>query len=143
MESKLYMPEHPKKNKTGLLPHSFKKVGIAVMVLAFIPAILVKAIGIAMAQTQKELIRVVTLNVFILGLLFLAWSRDKIEDEMTLVLRLKSMGFAFLWGVLLVVVEPLINVFFKNPIENSRAQGLVISMLLVYLTLYYLQKKGR
>jgi FtsH-binding integral membrane protein len=137
------MREHPQKNQTGLLPHSFKKVGITVMVLAIVSALLVKTISIAIAQTQKNLFRVLTLNVFILGLLFVAWSRDKVEDEMTLALRLKSMGFAFLWAVLLVIVEPLVNVFFRNPIENGRAQGLVISMLFVYLTLYYLQKKGR
>ncbi len=143
MESKLYMRENQKKNKTGLFPHIFKKIGIAVMILALIPAIILKAMSFEVAQTQKELFRHVTMNVFILGLLFVAWAKDKIEDEMTIALRLKSMGFAFIWAVLFVVLKPLTDIIFKNPIGQENAQGLVLSMLFVYLMLYYVQKKGR
>ncbi|MDQ3278638.1 MAG: hypothetical protein M3Q06_09945 [Bacteroidota bacterium] len=143
MERNLYTGENQKKNKTGLLPHHFKKIGIVVMLMAFIPAILIKAMEVEVAQTQKELIKLMTMNMFILGLLFVAWAKDKIEDEMTIALRLKSMGFAFIWAVLSVVLKPLTDVLFKNTMEHESAQGLVISMLFVYLMLYHFQKKGR
>ena len=113
------------------------------MVLAFIPAVTVKAMNIDVAGAQKELFRLMTMNVFILGLLFFGWAKDKIEDEMTINLRLKSMGFAFIWAVLVVVLEPLTDAVFKNPLGRESAQGLVVIMLFVYLLLYYLQKKGR
>jgi hypothetical protein len=143
MESKLYMREKQKKNKTGLLPNYFKKVGIAVLALAFIPAITIKAIDINLTEAQKELLRLMSINVFILGLLFVAWAKDKIEDEMTIALRLKSMGFAFIWAILFVVLKPLTDALFKNPLGKESAQGLVISMLFFYLMVYYFQKKGR
>lgn len=143
MESKLYMREKKKKDKTGLLPHYFKKVGIAILLLAFIPAITIKAININLAEAQKELLRLMTINVFILGLLFVAWAKDKIEDELTISLRLKSMGFAFIWAVLFVVLKPFTDALFGNPLGKESAQGLVISMLFFYLIVYYFQKKGR
>ena len=143
MESKEYMSSHSKKNKTGLLPHYFKRIGIVVMILAFVPAISFKAMGLELMQAQKALFKLMTMNGFILGLLFMAWAKDKVEDEMTIALRLKSMGFAFLWAVLFVVLKPLTDLLFKSSSAESTAQGLVVSMLLVYLFLYSLQKKGR
>ena len=143
MESKEYMSSHSKKNKTGLLPHYFKRIGIVVMILAFVPAISFKAMGLELTQAQKALFKLMTMNGFILGLLFMAWAKDKVEDEMTIALRLKSMGFAFLWAVLFVVLKPLTDLLFKSSSAESTAQGLVVSMLLVYLFLYSLQKKGR
>ena len=143
MESKEYMSSHSKKNKTGLLPHYFKRIGIVVMILAFVPAISFKAMGLELTQAQKTLFKLMTMNGFILGLLFMAWAKDKVEDEMTIALRLKSMGFAFLWAVLFVVLKPLTDLLFKSSSAESTAQGLVVSMLLVYFFLYSLQKKGR
>jgi hypothetical protein len=143
MESNIYMSQNPRKNKTGLLPNYFKKIGIVVMILTFIPAVIVKAMDISMMQAQKELFKLMTMNMFILGLLFIVWAKDKVEDEMTIALRLKSMGVAFIWAVLYVVLKPLIDVLFKDPIADFKAQELVLSMLLVYLILYYIQKKGR
>ena len=76
MESKI------NKKEAALLPKYFKKIGLLLMILAFVPAVVVKSMNIEMVQSQKELFRVLTLNVFILGLLFVTWSKDKIEDEM-------------------------------------------------------------
>jgi hypothetical protein len=144
MESSLYQQQRKSKgNKTGLLPNYFKKIGLAIMVLAFVPALLVKTMNIDMAQVQKETLKYLTMNLFILGLLFVAWAKDKTEDEMTLALRLKSLSFAFIWAVLYVVGKPLTDWLFKDGIADFKAQELVLSMLLVYLFMYLLQKKGR
>ncbi|HEV7333625.1 MAG TPA: hypothetical protein VGN63_21505 [Flavisolibacter sp.] len=137
------MIENQQKNKTGLLPHYCKKIGVAVMVLAFIPLITIKSADIQIAQGHKELLRLMAMNMFILGLLFVAWAKDKVEDETTIALRLKSLGFAFIWATLLVILKPFTDVIFKNPIEVESAQGLVISMLFFHLLLYHFQKKGR
>ena len=99
--------------------------------------------NIEMAHLQKELFRVFTLNAFILGLLFVAWSKDKVEDEMTVAIRLKAMAWAFGWAVLDVIVKPIVDFLFKDPIQDSTGQQVVMSMLFVYLIMYYLQKFGR
>jgi hypothetical protein len=144
MKNKLYKMES-KRSKNGpvLLPVYFKKVGLVVMILAFVPAIIVKSLDIELVQTQKELFRVFTLNVFILGLLFVALSKDKVEDEMTVAIRLKSMAMTFTWAVLYVIIKPIIDLLFKDPIGNLTGQEVVMSMLFVYLIMYYLQKLGR
>ena len=131
------------KKEPILLPVYFKKIGLAVMIFAFIPAIVVKAMSVEMVQSQKELFRVITLNAFILGLLFVAWSKDKVEDEMTVFIRLKAMAWTFTWAVLYVIIAPFIDLLFKGPIANLTGQQVVMSMLFVYLIMYYLQKLGR
>jgi hypothetical protein len=131
------------KNEQVLLPVYFKKIGLAVMISAFVPAIIVKAMSVEMVQSQKDLFRVFLLNAFILGLLFVAWSKDKIEDEMTVFIRLKAMSWTFTWAVLYVIIMPFIDLLFKEPIANLSGQSVVMSMLFVYLIMYYLQKWGR
>jgi hypothetical protein len=122
----------------------FKKIGIAVMVLSLVvPALLVKGMGIGISPGQKETFKLLIMDFFILGLFFFAWAKDKTEDEMTIALRLKSMGFAFIWAVLYAVGKPLTDLLLKEPIVDLRAQELVFSMLFFYLFLYFLQKKGR
>lgn len=131
------------KNDVALLPKYFKKIGLFVMILAFVPAVVVKSMNVEMVQSQKELFRIFTLNAFILGLLFVAWSKDKVEDEMTVALRLKAMAWTFGWAVLYVIVKPIVDLLFKAPIRDLTAQQIVMSMLFVYLIMYYLQKIGR
>jgi hypothetical protein len=144
MENSLYTRERKSRgNKTGLLPNYFKKIGIAVMVLAFVPALLVKALGIGVSPAQKEAFKLLTMDFIILGLLFIAWAKDKTEDEMTVALRLKAMGFAFIWAVLYAVGKPFTDLLFADTLADLKAQELVLSMLLVYLMMFFLQKKGR
>ena len=131
------------KKEAVLLPMYFKKIGLVVMILAFVPAVVVKSINIEMVQSQKELFRVFTLNAFILGLLFVAWSKDKVEDEMTVAIRLKAMAWTFSWAVLYVIIKPIVDLLFKDPIQDLTGQQVVMSMLFVYLIMYYIQKIGR
>jgi len=137
MESKIRIKE------PLLLPVYFKIIGLVVMILAFVPAIIVKSMNVELMQSQKELFRVLTLNAFILGLLFVAWSRDKVEDEMTGAIRLKSMFRAFTWAVLYVIIAPFIHLLFKDPIGELTGQKVVMSMLFFYLIMYYIPKLGR
>lgn len=144
MESKVYTAKKQKRrNEAGLLPHFFKKVGIAVMLLAFVPAVVVKAVGLQLTPLNKDVFRLLTMNAFILGLLFVAWAKDKVEDELTVAIRFKAMGWSFLWAVLFVIIRPFVDLLFTGAMADLKSQELVFSMLLVYLLLYYVQKKGR
>lgn len=62
---------------------------------------------------------------------------------MTVVIRLKAMAWAFSWAVLYVIIKPIVDLLFKDPIQDLTGQHVVMSMLLVYLIIYYLQKIGR
>lgn len=129
-------------NRLGLLPNYFKKIGIVVMILAFLPAILVKAINVEIFHLQKEGLKLLTMNSFILGLLFFAWARDKMENRKTVALRLKSICFTFIWAVIFVIIKPLTDLLFEGQIADLTPQGLILTMLLVYLILYYLQRRA-
>lgn len=144
MESKIYIKERGKtKNSYGLLPNYFRKIGLAIMLLALFSVIIFKLTGLEISAEQKPLIRLLTMNIFILGLLFIAWCRDKVEDEMTVSLRLKSMSLSFIWAVLYVILRPFTDIIFKDPIKDLKAQELVFSMLFFYLVIYFIQKKMR
>jgi hypothetical protein len=46
-----------------------------------------------------------------------AFSRDKIEDELTIIIRLKAMSATFGFGILFTIIYPLIYLVFGDPIE--------------------------
>lgn len=131
------------KKKYTLLPVYFKKIGIVVILLSFLPLIIVKTFDIELIKSQKELFKTLTLNILILGMVFIAWSRDKIEDEMTMSIRLSSMAWTFLWAVLLVVVRSSFDFLFHGTSSEFTAHPLVIMMLFYYLFVYYLKKQAR
>lgn len=130
-------------NETSLLPNYFKKIGLVIIVVSLIHLVLVKTMHLNLSAVNKEIVRVVTLNAFILGLLLLAWSRDKVEDEMTIGIRLKAMGWAFIWAVLVVIIKPVIDLIFGDPIFEMKAPQLVLSMLFVFVLMYYILKRSR
>jgi hypothetical protein len=144
MESRINTMEKRKsKNEAGLLPNYFKRVGIVIMLLALVPLVIVKAMNVELTPANQELFKLLSMNAFILGLLFVAWAKDKVEDEMTIAIRLKAIGWSFIWAVLFVIIKPFVDMLFKDPVSDSKSQELVLSMLFVYLLTYYLQKKGR
>lgn len=123
------------------IPTYFKKIGLTIMVLALLPGLVVKIWDIELAQHSKELIRVLTKNAFILGVLLIALAKDKIEDEMIGALKLRTMAFAFVFGVLIVIITPLVDLISNDSISEMSGHRVVLSMLVVYLITYYLGKR--
>jgi uncharacterized membrane protein YvlD (DUF360 family) len=112
-------------------------------VLAFVPLVIARAANITLSPSSNEVFRLLSMNPFILGLLFIAWARDQVEDELTIAIRQHSMLVAFIWGVLNVIIKPFIDMLVKDPATDLKAQELISSMLLIYLVLYFVQKKTR
>ncbi|MEO6636846.1 MAG: hypothetical protein ABIN25_01135 [Ginsengibacter sp.] len=108
-------------NGVALFPHYFKKIGIVVMVLAFIPAIVAKVMNIEFLLAHKEILKMVTISSFILGLAFFALSKDKIEDEVTIHIRLKAAAWVFSFAVFYVILTPVTSLIFENKIEALSA----------------------
>ena len=123
------------------IPNYFKKIGIAVVLLALLPVVLVKTGSVEMAQHMKDLFKVITTNALILGLLLIALAKDKIEDEMIGALKLRTMAFAFVFGVLIVIITPIVALISNDPISEMSGHRVVLSMLGVYLITYYLGKR--
>ena len=107
------------------LPVYFKKIGLVVSILACFTLAIAKSMDFELTQTQKELFSVLTLNAFILSLQFVACSRDKVEDEMTVSIRLKAMFWTITMVVLYVIIMPLIDLLFKDPVGVLTGQQVI------------------
>jgi hypothetical protein len=144
MESKIDN-SHKKYSNTfiPLLPTYFKKIGLSLLILTFLPAIIVKVKSIEMVEAQLETMKYLSINLFILGMLLIAWAKNKVEDEITIALRIKSMVFAFIFAAFSVVLKPLSDLLLGTPIADMKGQNIVFSMLVVYFVTYFFHKKGR
>ena len=115
-------------------------MGIGIIVLALLTGLIIKLLHIELSPTQKAFFKVFTMNGFILGLLFVALAKEKVEDEMIAQMRLKAMSQTFIWAVLYVIILPFVDLVFRDPVQNLTGQQLVLAMLFVYLLNYHSQK---
>src|SRR5690606_23012559 len=89
---------------------------------------------------NKEIVRTHILNSLILGCLFIAWAREKIEDEMTIMQKTKAFAIGFFYAVVMAMIWPLLNLVFTEPLQELTGQGLALMMLFTHIFTYYLQK---
>ena len=124
-----------------LLPHYCKKIGLITSLLFGIAAFVFKLVTRHSAWPEKELFLVLIADGIILGMILIAWSKDKIEDELTVALRLKSVVLTFAYTVLMVIInsaEGLTDKAFPGILDD---QVLILFMLLMYIVMYYSQKR--
>lgn len=144
MERKIDILKRPiQQNQTGLLPNKFKKLGWVIVLLAILFALVVGAGVIPLEASIKVSMRHWLLNVLILGMLLIAWAKDTVEDELTILIRFRVLGSAFIWAVLLVIIKPFIDILLQDSMSEMGAQHLVLSMLFYYLMVYNIQKRNR
>lgn len=75
-----------------------------------------------------------------LGLFFICFSRDKLEDEMSNLIRLKSFYRSVALGFVYIFVFTAIEFIYGDKFELIPAVQLVTFILLVYLANYYITK---
>lgn len=126
-----------------LLPNKFKIWGVVIIVAAIIPAIIIHQTQTSLSPTGKELVKAITFAIFIIGLSFIAWAKDKIEDELTFLIRLKAMAYTFGWTIFYAAFMPFANALVGNGVIEMSSYQLVFTMLLAYLLMYYFQKRKR
>lgn len=134
------MENKANKNKGAGIHKHFKKMGIGIILIALLTGLSIKLLHIEMIPTEKAFYKVFTMNGFILGLLFVALAKEKIEDEMIAQMRLKAMSQTFITAVFYVIVKPFLDLVFREPIQDITGQFMVIFMLLGYLLNYHSQK---
>lgn len=91
------------KFKKYQFPHSFKKVGIVIFACSFI-ALFANAFTVNIL-TVREIVKVGML----IGLLIVSISKEKIEDELIIKMRMQSYAFAFIAGVIFSLAQPVAN----------------------------------
>jgi hypothetical protein len=119
-------------NKLILFPRWFKYIGLVIFVLS---AILPFSMDLLIDGKNY-----IGLNFANLGLFIICFSRDKIEDEMTNLVRLKSFYRSVVLGFVYVSVMSAIYILGERSIENTLAVQLVFVILFSYLNSYYITK---
>ncbi len=129
-------------NNLRLLPRRFKKLAYSLLALSilFITLSVTKVIAI-----DDEIAKTIFSSGVLLSFLLLALTRDKIEDELTLVIRLKALASSFIFGVGYVVVSPFFSWLFDGEfiVEDLGIEGLLLTMFLFYFGMFGLMKRNR
>ena len=120
----------------------FKKVGLALVLLTIAIPIVFKLTSIEALLSNKELLKIIVRSLFIIGLTLIGFSKDKIEDEMTMIIRMKAIIMSFIYGLIFAITSPLLA-YFTDVFTQDEASVIFIQMLIMYLIWYSVLKYFR
>ena len=126
-----------------LLPTYFKKIGLGVIVASIAVSLFFKFLHLTVSPEKKEIIKHGLKDAFLIGLMFIAFAKDKVEDELTQLIRMKAIISAFVYGVTFIICKDIINMIMEEPLEDFESFGLCIQTLFVYLVYYNTAKLMR
>src|SRR5688572_24995090 len=99
MESKVYKRKMKlKENQVKMLPYKFKFIGLGILLLVIFGETIRRNFSIPFAEQYAKEVKDTLLNLLILGLLFIAWAKDKMEDERTIQLKVQALAGSFIFG---------------------------------------------
>lgn len=119
-----------------LLPHHFKKIGMIIAPTGFFLWIIMQIgwitkfshfIGISNPKFLNVSSAILGFFAFLFGTYALAFSKEKIEDEMIKNVRLKSFQFAAFLQILFLIIGLIWIGFIRNPPGDS---GLILFFIL-------------
>lgn len=96
------------------LPNYFKKIGYVLFILSFLVLV-----------TNQFIIQQLTITIMakyglLTGMLIYSVSKEKIEDELIIKLRMQSYTFAFVIAVVYTLIQPIVNYFFDFIIDDNK-----------------------
>ena len=132
-----------------LLPNHFKKTGYVIAIFAAVVLLLAKISNAGAVignntNNGENPGTVLTLfsTLLIIGLLCIAWAKEKLEDEGIIFSRSKSLSIAFILGLLYIIIMPVVSMLGGNTPQSFDGSALATAMLLIYLISFSLQKWG-
>jgi len=122
-----------------LLPHKFKIVGYALLAISLVLFIISSTDLIAV---EKEIIKNGFFDLVLIAFLVLALSKEKVEDERSMKLRLLAFAATFLYGVIFALISPFGSILFNGSFEiDLQANQLLFTMFLWYFGVFYFMKR--
>ena len=122
----------------NLLPNYFKKIGLGFILASVVFVVSVKISGIHPTAEKKEMMKTISRDVVLLGMMFLAFSKEKDEDELTMLIRMKALASAFVYIVIFKIVSDVFGIIDQELIENMN--GYFFQMMIWYFFVYYSAK---
>lgn len=126
-----------------LLPNYFKWIGLSIIIFAGLFFLIAKVFIPEFVQNHRQVFFDLAPRILLFGLLIISLARDKVEDELTLLVRLKAMGFTFILVAVIVIIEPIANLIWTGTAINMTSPHLVLRMLIAYLIIFFFLKKIR
>ncbi len=91
---------------------------------------------------EQSLLKFLFFTVIILGLSFITFARERIEDEMTVSIRSKAIVFSFATTVIYFsFLKPLGNFILYDRITEVNSYEIISFMLLCYLIMFYILRR--
>jgi len=122
----------------NLLPNYFKKIGLGFILASVVFVVSVKISGIHLTVEKKEMMKTIFWDILIIGMLFIAFSKEKDEDELTMLIRMKALASAFVYIVIFKIVSDVFGIIDQELIENMN--GYFFQMMMWYFFVYYSAK---
>ena len=122
----------------NLLPNYFKKIGLGFILASVVFVVSVKISGIHFTAEKKEMMKIIFWDILIIGMLFIAFSKEKDEDELTMLIRMKALASAFVYIVIFKIVSDVFGIIDQELIENMN--GYFFQMMIWYFFVYYSAK---
>ncbi|MCB0746743.1 MAG: hypothetical protein H6613_04640 [Ignavibacteriales bacterium] len=119
------------------LPNHYKKIGIAILIISFI-SIFIN--GFSLNQPE---VKIISKFGILIGLLIISISKELLEDELVIKLRMQSYTFAFIAAVGYSLMLPFINYLFDITFQSANAtlkeigDFTILWMLLIVQVLYF------
>jgi len=127
----------------NLLPHYFKKIGLSLVLLCMLVPIAFKLFYFQIAPIKKEMIKMIVRDIVIIGMFFIVFSREKLEDELTLLLRIKSLASGVVFGIANAIISDIQNICQSNTNEPIDAFRVIFYILFSHIVYYYFAKLKR
>ena len=122
----------------NLLPNYFKKIGLGFILATVVFVVSVKISGIHPTAEKKEMMKTISRDVVLLGMMLIAFSKEKDEDELTMLIRMKALASAFVYIVIFKIVSDVFGIIDQELIENMN--GYFFQMMIWYFFIYYSAK---
>jgi len=120
----------------ALFPNSFKIWGVIVMLLAFGIMVFVRQMNFfSEGSKQMELVKLITKQSMLTGLFLVVFSKAREEDERTNQIRLYLFAAAFWFGIIQILLYPIITYFIPSENSEMSAFQLLFQMMLLIIIL--------
>jgi amino acid transporter len=80
-----------------------------------------------------DILEILFLDFIIIGLAFIAFARNKVENELTVRKKAVSAISTFIFAIIVVVISPFISMAFGSDTETFNIEQLIMTMLFLYI----------
>lgn len=126
------------------LPPYMKRIGLVLAIIGFV-GLFVNAFSI-----DSKLLREIVKHLMIVGLLVVSISKEEVEDEMIIKMRMQSYSIAFIYAVFLTLLTPgvdyVVDLILSKPdpgMHEFNYFTVIWQLLSVQVFVFYLLKRDQ